>query len=464
MMICFSLPAFGQLDHGTITRMIDRLVNDQVEMGIFNDQVLVTMGDQIILNKSYGYADVEAEREFTGQESFFIASVTKQFTAALVLRAQDQGLLNVHHRLSDYLIEFGDPAYDLLTPYHLLTHSSGLVQGLPTQIMDGRLQFDLKGKQIPDDLLKWRPGSNVRYSSLGYTLLGMLLERLYGQSFATILDEQILRPLNMQSSGLDIKAYQGEFATGHVRTVEGLRSVELEDLAGGYAGAGMYSTAEDLHKWLGALANQDILSEASKQIMFKPFKNGYACGWLVETRDAAVTKYFHGGSGRAFQSVVLYGPKDNINIIILDNMGHRQAQWLGHTIWSYIQGTHSTIPQPFLSDILLDAAKARTLMNEVEQIRTDINGYLSRCEFDEAGINAVGYQLMAADRMDEAREVFAMNIEFYPHSSNAYDSMGEFEWKSGNLKAARKFYQKALEIDPDNQHAKEMLKRLRGRS
>jgi CubicO group peptidase (beta-lactamase class C family) len=461
ILILFSLnSAFGQSK--SKEEVIDSLMIQCRNQGYFNGTVLVADEGEIILHKSYGLANIDPIENLELSDRFYIGSLTKQFTSALTFILQQEGALNIHHPIRLYLPEFDLPEYKGITIHHLLTHTSGLDNY--TSFSD----FDKSKDYSQEEFIEFiqrpliaKPGTKWNYSNTGYYLLGVILERVSEKTFGELLDEKILSPLDMQNTGFDTTWITNQVAHGYYRTIEGFSPMPTYALSTLFSTGGMYSTAEDLFKWDQALYDNTLLTALTKSIMFTPIEDDYACGWYVKegTDDDGnqYERHFHGGWIKGYHAFILRRIPQKQVVILLDNSYSQEVQTIKNRIWSALIEEELKPIKPQLSNLLFDACADSSLIDLIEDMTKDLEGYKLQYSFGEYDINKVGYRLMDVERYDEAYKLFEFNILVYPNSWNVYDSMGELERNLGNIEKAKALYKKSLELNPNNTSAMRAL-------
>jgi CubicO group peptidase (beta-lactamase class C family) len=274
----------------------DELVRRYERYGYLNGAVLVARHGQIIYASGVGEADMERHTPNTSQTRFGIASITKQFTAVLVLQQVHQGNLRLDGTISDYLPWYRKDTGRRMTIDQLLHHTSGLPPDYDApqwcDTADGArhrepLEF---AKQFCQPELTSEPGTKWAYSNGGYVLLGLILEQVTGTPYERLLDEQILVPLGMKNTGVDHNdLVRNGGAVGYVRHA-GPRYARgpYIDRAHGLAAGAMYSTVEDLLIWNQALSRRALLPPELAEQVFKPGLGNWAYGWFVTKIPAGV--------------------------------------------------------------------------------------------------------------------------------------------------------------------------------
>src|SRR5215813_4977735 len=185
---------------------MDQVVQSYVSNKQFMGTVLVARGDQIVFSKGYGSANLEWAIPNTPQTKFRLGSITKQFTAASILLLEERGKLKTDDPVKKYMPD-APAAWDKVTIFHLLTHTSGV----PSFTSFPDFQSHEWQTMTPQQLVDWfrdkplefEPGTKWNYSNSGYVLLGYLIEKISGQSYAEFVQQNIFTPLGMKDSGYD---------------------------------------------------------------------------------------------------------------------------------------------------------------------------------------------------------------------------------------------------------------------
>ena len=174
--------------------------------GLFTGTVLVSRNGELVLQQNFGYADAEWQVPNTSDTRFRIASVTKQFTAAAVLMLQERGKLDLQDPIVKLLPSLPD-SWSHITIHNLLTHTSGLASITALPNYASLRTVDSTPEQLigllRDKPLEYGPGTKYSYGNSDYIVLGLLIEKLSGKSYAAFLKEKIFSPLHMTDTGVD---------------------------------------------------------------------------------------------------------------------------------------------------------------------------------------------------------------------------------------------------------------------
>jgi CubicO group peptidase (beta-lactamase class C family) len=305
-----------------IARM-EQVIQSYVSGKQFMGSALVARDGVVVLSKGYGAANLEWDIPNTPTTKFRLGSLTKQFTAASILLLEERGKLSVSDPVKKYITD-APAAWDKVTIYHLLNHTSGIpsftsfpdygpTEAIPTTPEKLVARFR-------DKPLEFQPGEKWNYSNSGYVLLGYLIEKITGESYAKFVRENIFRPLEMQDSGYDSNsAIILHRASGYAPGPTGPENAGFVHMSIPHAAGALYSTTEDLLRWEQGLFGGKLLTPESLVKMTTPFKDNYAFG--LEVHDVGSRKVIeHGGGIEGFNTQVAYYPESKLVVIVLGNL------------------------------------------------------------------------------------------------------------------------------------------------
>ena len=319
----------------SLTQQLDAYVKRYEQAGLFNGSVLVADHDHVVLQKGYGLANQATGASNTPETKFRIGSLTKQFTAALVLKLVEQGQLKLDGRVGDYLPDYPSAAGRAITLHQLLSHTAGLPEytTLPAFAAVSTIP------QTPAQLvalfagqpLDFAPGSQFRYSNSNYILLGAIIEKAAGQPYAKAFENLIARPAGLRATAYaPTEPADARRAAGYQTTPSGLTPAPPIHMSTPFAAGGIISTAPDLYRWSQALQGARVLSAASQRLLFTPVKENYAYGWIVAkarigNEPDSVLIQQHNGAVNGFASYLVRVPQRGQCIVLLDNHSNTRA-------------------------------------------------------------------------------------------------------------------------------------------
>lgn len=264
-----------------------------------------------------------------------IMSVSKQFTAALILRLASQGRVSLQDRVSDYLPEW-PLQWDDVTIHHLLTHSAGtpidttffwLIHHHPEYWPDPaepRPAYEARP-------LISAPGTTFLYSNVGYTLLSRIASAAGGRPFDDLLRDEVLCPLGMADTVPERLVPTSGRARGYRRTANGFVLSEQKTID--ILGAGdLVSTVDDLAKWDHAMRDDSFLPASLRAAMLTPYLTGklgdVGYGWFFRPTSDGRVLQFHSGSGAGFRAWNYREPESGLTVIVLSNIEEQDSSWV----------------------------------------------------------------------------------------------------------------------------------------
>ncbi|WP_298903873.1 serine hydrolase [uncultured Psychroserpens sp.] len=329
LFLCLSCQAQSETKQNLQKRVTSYL--KQLESDQFSGSVLVAHKGEIITSDGYGFANKKANIKNKSNTVFDIGSITKQFTAAGILKLEELGKLSVNDKITKYFKNV--PANrDDVTIHHLLTHSSGLPPGIghDYHIIS---KDEFIEKALASEML-FKAGTQYEYSNVGYTLLAMIIEQISGESYEDFLYKQLWNPAQMEQTGYIRPKYdKNDVAMGYKDTGEwGKPNEKWNDGISWHlkGNGGILSTVEDMYKWHQALTTNTILSKTSKAKMYtKHIEEGqgaqshYGYGWAIFPTPRQTELIAHnGGNGIFFADFWRYLNEDII-IIMMSNHANR---------------------------------------------------------------------------------------------------------------------------------------------
>ena len=305
----------------------DYLKGEMAKESVPGVSLAVVKDGKALTVQGYGLANVELSVPVTPETRFEIGSVTKQFTASLIMLLAEEGKLSLDDPIQKHLA--GLPAsWAAITLRHLLTHTSGITNynSLSGFEVTRRLSSASFARQISKYPLMFKAGDHWSYGNSAFSLLGYTIEKASGKSYWDFLTERIFRPVGMSNSrSRDATAVIPNRASGY--EFEGGKLVNRDsDLTDVFSAGAIVSTVPDLMKWVAALEGDKVMSRGSRDEMWKPVRlnNGsivaYGLGWRLE--DYAGHKQIgHSGSTSGFSASLQRFPDDRLTVILLCNLG-----------------------------------------------------------------------------------------------------------------------------------------------
>ncbi|MET0555711.1 MAG: serine hydrolase domain-containing protein, partial [Vicinamibacteria bacterium] len=312
-------------DHSAFVAAVDALATDALVRGpVAGLSIAVVSRGEAVLAKGYGSADLEAAVPATAETSYPIASVSKHFTAALVLRLADQGRLSLDDPLARFFPD-ARPQIGALTLRNLLDHTSGLTRGgvAPRTAAQSVLRRGGTARA---------PGEVWDYSNYNFSLLGLAIEQATGRDYAALVRDELAAPLGLAGTGY---CEDGTGVPGRARDyLSGGRRLSPTDYwTGGrfFAGGGLCSTVLDLVAFERALEDGRVVSQGLLRAMRAPtaMPGGIAARYGLGTRlgqTAGRAKIGHTGGGQGNKAVLARDPAEGLTIAVLFNSERDHAE------------------------------------------------------------------------------------------------------------------------------------------
>ena len=322
---------------------INDLLTAYTKLSRFNGTALVARQDKIIFEKGYGLSNAEHQTSNNPHTIFQIASITKQFTATVILKLVEQKKMALTDKLSKYYPDF--PKGEDITIENLLTHISGIFDYTHEDTVthldsEQKMMSFLKKKQ-----LDFTPGTDWSYSNSGYSILGFIIQKVSGITYEQAVRKYIFKPLQMNSSGFDFEhLVNKEKATGYTVYSDSIKTAApYSDSAIVFAAGSIYSTVEDLYKWHEGLQHYRIVGKMLMEKAYTPFKKNYGYGWIIDS-VAERRMLYHSGGISGFSSNIARIPEDGVCIVLLNNKEGREMETITRKIIDILYNKPYTLP------------------------------------------------------------------------------------------------------------------------
>ncbi|GAB5552557.1 MAG: hypothetical protein Sapg2KO_21480 [Saprospiraceae bacterium] len=450
---------------------IHELIKTSYDYGHFNGSVLVAKAGKVLYKHGFGQANKEWDIPNQTDTKHRLASITKQFTAMLVLQLVAENKLKLDAPITDYLPDYPKTTGDQITIHHLLTHTSGI----PNYTSFPNYRETMRKPSNPKTLLElfkdldleFKPGESFNYSNSGYVLLGILVEKMTGKTYEEVLQERIFLPLKMENSGYDTnRKILKNRSVGYNRFANTYENSNFIEMSVPYAAGGIYSTVEDLFLWDRALYTEKLLPQKYIDLLFKghiPSWGGqhYGYGWEIgkarigNSREQIVS-IGHGGSINGFNTQITRFPADQTCIILLNNTGGAPLQDMIRGILGILNDQDYTFPRRSTAFAVLDTLEKNGIPAALAFYETIKESNEYRLSEDE--MNVSGYKLVQTGKIKAAAAIFELNIKLFPNSFNTYDSYGEALLMLGDTTKAIENYKKSVQLNPKNENGVLVLK------
>ena len=343
-----NLPPYSPISSKEMNPYLKKYMKQLLKLDRFSGSVLVAKGDTVLFEETYGMSDKKLNLPNNANTSFNIASTTKTFTAVAIVKLAAQGRLKFTDPISKYIPEYPKDIANQVSIHHLLTHTSGIeLDDYKPFNLDNdnakNLNEALKAQVTHIDSLNEGRRKNFKvlnkydYSNEEYVLLGIIIERVSGMSYAEYIEKNIFNPLNMTNSFADIDklSHHQNQAIGY--TYKDKESNFIGGVRHGNGGVGLYlapdggiySTARDLYTYFKAINNHTFVNKETQELLHKKHakffvdkdeSRHYGYGFQINQVGKAIT-IGHGGVRPGVGSRFEYYPEEDYYVIVLSNYG-----------------------------------------------------------------------------------------------------------------------------------------------
>lgn len=305
---------------------LDAYLDRMAELKKFIGTVMLATDDKILYEKATGPAASEPGPDGTAkmnapESAYRIGSITKPFTAVMVLKSAENGDLSLDDRLAKWHPEVRNA--EQITLRQMLSHTSGIPSYTDLSDMDKwkyrENRTDEMIIRIRDRQPEFEPGKRYKYSNSNYFLLGSVLEKVHEKPYEALLEEMVTAPLGMKKTGIDAEKNRMELSEGLSPTLSGWKSVPPVHPSVPYAAGALYSTVNDLHTFSAALHSGLLFKNDSTLAKMKtPVESNYGLG-LFESEAAGAFALAHSGGIDGYSSTWMYFPEKGLHLVLLSN-------------------------------------------------------------------------------------------------------------------------------------------------
>ena len=428
----------------------------------------ILAGDSILWLNSRGFSDIENSVTATTSSLYRIASISKPITAVAIMQLWEKGLLNLDDDVRKYVPYFPKKKWTF-TIRQLLSHTSG-IRSYREGEFHSKTNYSNSREAIKvfeNDSLIFKPGSDYLYTTLGYTLLDIIIESVSKKPFAVYIKENILIPANMNSTFIDI---QREIilnrARGYIKNFfRKIENAQLADLSIKIAGGGFLSNSKDLLLFGKAILNGTLIKSSTLDSMITPtrisksFINNYGLGFSL-SNDRADRTFSHSGVGTGFSAKLIIDPIQKTVAVHLINISDRNLESPADELLKIFSEKEYLQPGLIISDTLMANYSiggldlVLSILNEI--MDNDSSGY-SLDHYDIAGFGKdLIQQKMNLDAIDYLKKVNRL----FPNSFPILVALADVYFNDGNKGLALRNYKLANQIDQRDRYVKNMIKRL----
>jgi CubicO group peptidase (beta-lactamase class C family) len=475
VMSAFTANAFE--DNGNVKKISDYLIQLSKEKSFSGGLLIMKKGEKVF-SGGYGYADKEKSILFNSSTLASMGSITKAFTAAAIMKLCEQKKLSLNDKLKKFFPNVpADKAG--ITIHQLLTHSSGFHEFLKDDKGDYEKietkQFLAKAFAEP---LLFKPGEKAVYTNVGMSILGIIIEQVSGMDYEKFLQQYLFRTAGVNIGYHYPVTAQDEIAIGYENGKRWGTHQEHYEAAGGgpywnlKANGGLEASLDDIFAWVNSMDRHALMPDSFVERMFNPYiaedgtdghySFGYGCNISKSRRNTKVIE--NGGSNGVYFARLVRFPDEGLVFYMVTNestMGTDKV--LPNVIQLYFDGKISR-------DALTERPQFESPMAEkiynilVTKKPVDLSPELKGKDItvgNDMILLEVGQKLMNENKTEEALVLYKYYTKEFPNIVVAWNDLGDVYRRKNDTENARKCYEQALVVRPNNQRAKENLEKLK---
>jgi CubicO group peptidase (beta-lactamase class C family) len=480
---CTSAQREVQVADGAATKL-DPFLNETLNrLQVPGLTIAVTRNDSVIYSRAFGYTNVNTKKPMKAENIFHWASVSKTFVATAIMQLREKGQIKLDEKLVTYLPYFRqkDPDYRNITIRQMLNHTSGIgdvddYEWHKPQYDSGALERFVKS--TAKDKMIFAPGEDMTYSNTAYEMLGDVVAKVSGMSFETYIQKNIFDPLEMNSTSFlypeipdSLRVSGHQWAAGPVvakhypyNRMHGPSSTlnssvpEMTHYAMAHLNRGMYKGKRILADSIYNLWWTNSINLANKP------KIGFA--WWLDERHGLKT-VSHSGGDTGFRSFFMLVPERNMSIMLVSNYELVRTYDLAAAVLDILLDKEPNPVRRHIGLGFVEVLKAQGLDAAKSFVKTTREDSVKRSYYlwdeNDAAYAYAGYLCLEQKMLDEAIAVFKFNLEQFPKSAwaNAHLATGYAE--AGQRDLARQHFQKAIELQPEEQHFRDELRKVGGK-
>lgn len=460
----------------SVTHSLDKIISEYVDDKYYKGNILVAKGDSIIYTSSSSLANIEKNIQNAKASIFEIASISKSFTATMIMQLIEEGKLSLDDSLTKFESLNLKSEYHPITLVQLLNHTSGIIDHDEVDGFFSKIAVKNQNREeivalINEASLLFKPGTDFRYSNFGYNLLAYLIEDVTKKTFNQNLSERIFNPLKLNSTyrvnGLPDFNKESIPYTYNIFQESNIANPYSHSVDIG--AGGIYSNIYDMLKWSKSFNENQLISQKSKELMFKPNEYGWGFGWEKRTLEidssTSIDYMSHGALANGYwglltkvedYTVVLLS-NHRPNDIILNNIRPIPIRFINENIIRVLFH-QDTLPY---EKSLARKFSAEILKKDLNEVIPMLNENLDDFSYKESEFMVLGYELLELGQKDKGIGIFNYMMSRTKDFGLVYECLGDAHfYYTKDLEKAKAFYNKALEYNPSNSYLTSQIKNI----
>lgn len=428
----------------------------------------ILAGDSIYWLAARGFTDLENFVPASVNSIYRIASISKPITATAIMQLWEKGLINLDEDVRKYVPYFPKKRWPF-TIRQLLNHTSGIRTYREGEFHSKTFFTNTREalKVFENDTLKFKPGSDYLYTTLGYTLLAAVVESASKKPYDIYIKENILDPAGMSSTYIDIQRNLiPQRARGYIKNSgRRIENAQLADLSIKVAGGGFLSTSQDLLLFAKSLMNGTLVKMSTLDTIFTPtrisrtFTKNYGLGFVLPDGSGERSVH-HSGAGTGFTAKLIIDPVNRIAAVHLINLADRNLESPSDEIMNIFAGREFKYPGYVISDTLMYYFLSGGLDSVYIKLNEILSNDSSNYSLDHSDIAGFGKDLIALKKNLEAIDYLKRVNRMFPNSFPVIVALADAYLNDGNKGLALRNFRAAAQLDDKDGYVKNMIKRL----
>ncbi|HMS34576.1 MAG TPA: serine hydrolase [Ignavibacteria bacterium] len=453
----------AQLNGITEENKFSEIINEAYSKGVFSGNVMIVKDGKTSFEISIGDADYEIKKPNSSETKFETGSITKFFVKTLAHQLEEENKINFSDKLGKYLTGFSTEISENVTIRQLADHSSGFGDFFGDTMNSDELN-NAKSisdvlKVIQNEKLQFTPGSKVQYSNSGYVVLAAVIEKVCGKSLEKILKEKIFDKAGMDNTGFKVTVtnIDGK-AKGYLSNQLGPKQDNSDmNLIGAGAG-GVYSTTGDMNRFAQSLINDNkLLSDEGKVRLFNsplfPVQYNDWNEFLSKGRFAIA------GGAPGISAVFGINMEKKYVMVVLSNFDIVTAEEVSQRLSAVLNNREVKPFTPPPAQIIYDIIKKKGADNFTSNYKEELSSAGIDIDNDMILLFA-GREFLRENDAENAIALYSVYTKEFPSIVVAWNDLGDAYLMINEKDKAKKCYEQALKIRPENKRAKDSILKL----
>lgn len=454
---------FAQTGGEVSSDRFENIVKEANDKGVFSGNILIVKGGKIFFQESIGNADYPETIPNSPDTKFETGSITKFFTKILIHQLSEEGKLKMNENIGKYLSGFSAEVSEV-TIQQLCDHTSGLgdyiSREINPQISSGIQNISDVLPLIQKEKLKFKPGTKAEYSNTGYVVLANIIEKVEGRKLAEIYKEKIFDKAGMNNSGFSVRNLSAPGkAKGYLSNQLGPMQDNSEFNIFGAGDGGIYSTTGDLNIFAQSLINDNrLLTDESKLLLFNsPL---FPVQYLTWDEFRLKGKFAIAGGAPGISAVLGINNEKNYVLVALSNFDQGTAEEISQRLSAVLNDREVKPFNPPPAKMIYSIIKEKGADNFVANYKTELSNAGIEIE-DDMILLFAGQQFLTEKDFENAIALYSVYTKEFPQRIVGWNDMGDAYLLKDNKEEARKCFEQALLINPENKRARSSLEKLK---